>query len=77
VKAGRLLRLAFAAASVLRCATAGDAPLVAPREAKAGVVCPWHSADGLEYEDFVPTGYDATAGANLTRVLHGNRLDQR
>jgi predicted esterase len=56
---------------------AGDAPAVDPREARTGVVCQWHSEDGLKYEYFVPETYDPAKGANLTLVLHGTGLDQR
>lgn len=54
-----------------------DNPAADPREGKHGEVYKWKSADGLDYEYFVPDSYDPKIGANVTFVLHGNGLNHR
>lgn len=54
-----------------------DNPAVDPRDGKHGEVYKWKSADGLDYEYFVPDSYDPKVGANVTFVLHGNGLNHR
>src|ERR1700704_5707143 len=58
-------------------AAEGEHPSKAPDPAVVGQVCTWKSADGLEYEYYVPKSYDVRKGANLLFILHGSNLDRR
>src|SRR6185295_15192758 len=74
--------LGFALALTDGGARAEDAP-PAPLEMKppspetAGKKCGWKSADGLQYEHYVPKTYDPRRGANLIIILHGTGMDRR
>ncbi len=72
----------YAAAALLALALSTSAHAAepaskAPGEAPRGAVCEWKSEDGLAYQFFVPKGYDAEKGVNLTFILHGSNLDRR
>ncbi len=74
LRAARMLVVAiFAFASV----AGAQAPEKEPGPRATGKRYSWTAANGLAYEYFVPKGYDAGEGANLTLILHGSNLDRR
>lgn len=56
---------------------AAQAPEKEPGPRATGKRYSWTAANGLAYEYFVPKGYSADEGANLTLILHGSNLDRR
>jgi predicted esterase len=70
----RTVHLLLAAALLAPAALADKPKSQEPGPKSKGKLCEWKSKDGLSYFYFVPKGYDADKGANLTFILHGSNL---
>jgi predicted esterase len=73
----RTARALLAAALLVTPALADKPKQQEPNPKAKGKLLEWKTADGLQYEYFVPKGYDADRGANLLLILHGSNLDRR
>ncbi|MCA8973685.1 MAG: hypothetical protein KDC98_03140, partial [Planctomycetes bacterium] len=72
-----MIALRIALGALTAASLFAQAKMVEPSPTATGKVFEWKSAEGLQYQYYLPKGYDPAAEITLTFVLHGSNLDRR